>query len=113
MSICYVYFGILLFFSLLLFLFRIYFLIFDFSLFIEYEILSFNSNVICMSLLFDWISLLFIRFVLYISSIVIFYRNEYIRGDLFINRFIILVFMFVASIIFLIVSPNLIRILLG
>lgn len=35
------------------------------------------------------------------------------RGDLFLNRFIILVFMFVASIMFLIISPNLIRILLG
>lgn len=66
-----------------------------------------------MSLLFDWISLLFIRFVLYISSIVIFYRDEYIGGDLYLNRFILLVFIFVASIIFLIISPNLIRILLG
>lgn len=58
-------------------------------------------------------SLLFISFVLYISSIVIYYRSEYIGGDLNINRFIILVFIFVLSIMFLIISPNLIRILLG
>jgi NADH-ubiquinone oxidoreductase chain 5 len=52
-------------------------------------------------------------FVLFISSLVIFYSEEYIAGDLNINRFIILVLMFVLSIIFLIISPNLIRILLG
>jgi len=63
--------------------------------------------------LFDWISLLFISFVLFISSIVINYRKEYIIEDKFINRFIILVLIFVVSIILLIISPNLIRILLG
>jgi NADH-ubiquinone oxidoreductase chain 5 len=34
-------------------------------------------------------------------------------GDLFINRFIIIVLLFVFSIIIIILSPNLIRILLG
>ena len=58
-------------------------------------------------------SLLFMRFVFFISSIVVFYREEYMRGDLTLNRFILLVCMFVCSIIFLIISPNLIRILLG
>lgn len=63
--------------------------------------------------LFDWISLLFIRFVFYISSIVIFYREEYMGEDLNINRFILLVVIFVTSIILIIISPNLIRILIG
>ena len=52
-------------------------------------------------------------FVLLISSLVIFYRKEYIAGDENINRFIILVLIFVMSIILLIIRPNLIRILLG
>lgn len=52
-------------------------------------------------------------FVLIISSLVIFYRIEYISEDIFINRFILLVIIFVLSIIILIISPNLIRILLG
>lgn len=104
---------VLLFFSLLRFFFSIYFIILDYRLILEFEILSFNSNIICMSVLFDWISLLFMRFVLYISSMVIFYSDEYIEGDLNINRFILLVFIFVASIIFLIIRPNLISILLG
>ncbi len=57
--------------------------------------------------------LIFISFVLIISSLVIFYRKEYISSDYKINRFIILVLIFVISIILLIISPNLIRILLG
>lgn len=52
-------------------------------------------------------------FVMLISSLVIFYRKEYIRNEKNLNRFILLVVIFVLSIIFLIISPNLIRILLG
>lgn len=63
--------------------------------------------------MFDWISLLFISFVLLISRLVIFYRSEYILEDKSIDRFIILVLIFVLSIILLIIRPNLIRILLG
>lgn len=58
-------------------------------------------------------SLIFISFVLLISSLVIYYSEEYISGDYNINRFILLVLMFVISIMLLIISPNLIRILLG
>lgn len=52
-------------------------------------------------------------FVLFISSLVIFYSEEYISDEKNINRFILLVLLFVFSIIILIVRPNLIRILLG
>jgi NADH-ubiquinone oxidoreductase chain 5 len=51
--------------------------------------------------------------VLFISSLVIYYRKDYILGDKRINRFILLVLLFVFSIIMLILRPNLIRILLG
>ena len=40
------------------------------------------------------------------------YRDDYIHGDFNINRFIYLVLLFM-SIIFLIISPNIISILLG
>lgn len=66
-----------------------------------------------MTFLFDWISLLFIGFVFFISSLVILYRDDYMDGDININRFILLVLIFVISIIFLIIRPNIIRILLG
>nr|YP_009742835.1 NADH dehydrogenase subunit 5 [Cryptalaus yamato]QID91199.1 NADH dehydrogenase subunit 5 [Cryptalaus yamato] len=113
MSICYVYFLVFLFISLIMFSGSVIFMIFDYSLMIEYEIFSLNSNVVYMSILFDWMSLLFMSFVLFISSMVIFYSDEYMSGDLNINRFILLVVMFVASMMFLIISPNLISILLG
>jgi NADH-ubiquinone oxidoreductase chain 5 len=66
-----------------------------------------------MTFLFDSMSLLFMGFVFIISSLVILYSDDYMFGDLNIIRFITLVLMFVISIIFLIVSPNVISILLG
>lgn len=65
------------------------------------------------TILLDWISLIFISLVLLISSLVIFYSHEYMAGDYNLNRFILLVLIFVLSIILLIISPNLVRILLG
>jgi NADH-ubiquinone oxidoreductase chain 5 len=52
-------------------------------------------------------------FVFFISSLVILYRDDYIHGDVNINRFILLVLIFVLSMMFLIIRPNTIRILLG
>nr|APX40142.1 NADH dehydrogenase subunit 5 [Cryptocephalus lusitanicus] len=80
---------------------------------IELNMLSFNSSPIVMSILMDWMSLMFISFVTLISSAVIFYSNEYMSNDYNINRFILLIVLFVASMILLIISPNLISILLG
>jgi NADH:ubiquinone oxidoreductase subunit 5 (subunit L)/multisubunit Na+/H+ antiporter MnhA subunit len=56
---------------------------------------------------------LFIGFVFIISSLAILYREDNMFGDLNIIRFIILVLMFVVSIIFLIISPNVISTMLG
>lgn len=112
-SICFISFIFLIFVRIRIFFSSLYFLINDLVYFIEWEIVSLNSNIIVITFLFDWISLLFMSFVLLISSLVIFYRKEYILGDIYLNRFIILVLLFVFSIIILIISPNLIRILLG
>lgn len=79
----------------------------------DWEILRSNSVCLCISIYFDWISLLFIGRVILISSIVVFYRDSYIHSDAFKIRFLFLVLLFVLSIIFLIIRPNLIRILLG
>nr|WGL39503.1 NADH dehydrogenase subunit 5 [Typhlodessus monteithi] len=112
-SICVISFFFLLIFSILSFIFGLKFLILDYSVVIEWELLSFNSNSLVMSLLLDWMSLLFMSFVLFISSMVIFYSDEYMMGDLYLNRFIMLVLMFVFSMMLLVISPNLISILLG
>nr|AWH62904.1 NADH dehydrogenase subunit 5 [Hydrotaea leucostoma] len=85
----------------------------DYLIFIEWEVVSINSMSIVMTLLFDWMSLIFMSFVLMISSLVIYYSKEYMESDYKINRFIMLVLMFVSSMMLLIISPNLISILLG
>jgi hypothetical protein len=51
---------------------------------------------------------LFLLFLLWL-----FFSDGYVFGDVNIIRFILLVLMFVVSVIFLIVSPNVISILLG
>nr|YP_009175372.1 NADH dehydrogenase subunit 5 [Neuronema laminatum]AKZ17620.1 NADH dehydrogenase subunit 5 [Neuronema laminatum] len=112
-SICLSGFIILMFTSFNFFFLSLYFIINDLVIFIEWEIISVNSSLIVMTLLFDWMSLLFMSFVLFISALVIFYSNEYMSGDLNLNRFIQLVFMFILSMMFVIISPNLISILLG
>nr|AND96688.1 NADH deshydrogenase subunit 5 [Phalops smaragdinus] len=99
--------------SIILFFSSLYFMVLDYTMMLEFQLISINSCQILMTLLFDWMSLLFMSFVLFISSMVIFYSYEYMEGDLNINRFIMLVCMFVLSMMLLIISPNLISILLG
>nr|UFZ12963.1 NADH dehydrogenase subunit 5 [Protohermes davidi] len=113
LSICVVSFYFLMSISLTLFYMFLKFILNDLVVFIEWELLSLNSNSIVMTFLFDWMALLFMSFVLFISSLVIYYSKGYMYGDFNINRFIILVLMFVLSMMLLIVSPNLISILLG
>nr|YP_009330773.1 NADH dehydrogenase subunit 5 [Bullanga florida]APD79374.1 NADH dehydrogenase subunit 5 [Bullanga florida] len=113
LSICFLSFVFLLFFSFLNFVSGLYFIINDLVIFIEWEILSLNSSLIVMTILLDWMSLIFMSFVLFISSMVIYYSEDYMEGDENLLRFIILVLMFVLSMMFLIISPNLISILLG
>nr|YP_009711999.1 NADH dehydrogenase subunit 5 [Epicauta impressicornis]QGA73703.1 NADH dehydrogenase subunit 5 [Epicauta impressicornis] len=112
-NICLCYFSLFLLCSLSLFLISMWLMTMDLTCFIEYEVLMLNSSPISMTILIDWMSTLFMSFVLFISSMVIFYSNEYMHGDLNINRFILLVVMFVLSMMLLIISPNLISILLG
>lgn len=82
-------------------------------IFMEWEIFSLNSIQVVMLIIFDWMRIRFGGFVLIISSIVIFYLTRYIAGDLNFVRFTWIVYLFVLSIILLIISPNMIRILLG
>lgn len=85
----------------------------DLVYFVDWGVVRLNGRSVVMTFLFDWISLLFLGFVFIISSLVILYSDDYMSGDLNIFRFIMLVLIFVVSILFLIISPNMIRILLG
>nr|UPL65631.1 NADH dehydrogenase subunit 5 [Gralliclava horrens] len=100
-------------FGIILFCLGLYFLSMDYCLFMDWEIITLNSCSIVMTLLFDWMSLLFMGSVLFISSMVIYYSDDYMSHDSNKVRFLILVLLFVLSMMFMIVSPNLISILLG
>nr|ASS30722.1 NADH dehydrogenase subunit 5 [Pylocheles mortensenii] len=91
----------------------LYLLILDKCYIIEWGLFDMISVNIVVTYIFDWMSLLFLSFVLYISSMVLYYSGDYMEGDININRFIYLVLFFVLSMMLLIMSPNLISILLG
>nr|YP_010852776.1 NADH dehydrogenase subunit 5 [Delias berinda]WGL40143.1 NADH dehydrogenase subunit 5 [Delias berinda] len=112
-SICFISFFFLFIFMVLNMLFMIYFLMKNFVIFLEWEIVSFNSMNIVFSILLDWMSLLFMMFVSLISAVVIYYSKSYMSAELNLNRFIILVLFFVFSMMLLILSPNIISIFLG
>ena len=80
---------------------------------IEWEVISINSSNIHLIFILDRISIYFIFLVRLISGRVIIFRTRYMRSEKFFSRFIILVFFFIMSIYLLILSPNLIRLLLG
>nr|AJG02570.1 NADH dehydrogenase subunit 5 [Hypaurotis quercus] len=110
---CFISFFFLFFFMLINFFSGIYFIMNNMMIFLEWEIISFNSVNIVMSILLDWMSLFFMMFVCLISSSVIYYSMSYMSSELNLVRFIILVLMFVFSMILLIISPNIISIFLG
>nr|APD28344.1 NADH dehydrogenase subunit 5 [Chaceon sp. BZ-2016] len=80
---------------------------------VEWELMSLSSSSIVFTLVFDWISLMFMCFVFAISSSVLFYSGSYMHGDKTFDRFMYLVLAFVASMSMMVLSPNLISILLG
>nr|YP_007889834.1 NADH dehydrogenase subunit 5 [Paphnutius ruficeps]AEG64529.1 NADH dehydrogenase subunit 5 [Paphnutius ruficeps] len=99
--------------GMMFFCFGIFVIIDDKMYMFEWSIMNLNSVYICMSIILDWMSLIFMSFVLIISSFVIFYSKEYMDTDINKTRFFYLVLMFVLSMMLLIISPNLVSILLG
>nr|YP_010024742.1 NADH dehydrogenase subunit 5 [Pseudothemis zonata]QOQ35021.1 NADH dehydrogenase subunit 5 [Pseudothemis zonata] len=112
-SICFISFIFLFIFSMISLFLGFYFCLYEIKMFVEWEVVALNSMNIVMTLLLDWMSLIFMGFVLFISSMVIYYSHNYMEGDPYISRFILLVLMFVFSMMLLIISPNMISILLG
>uniref|UniRef100_UPI0030DE2217 NADH dehydrogenase subunit 5 n=1 Tax=Pyrausta phoenicealis TaxID=2927193 RepID=UPI0030DE2217 len=110
---CFISFFFLFMFSLMNFFLVIYFIMNNLVIFLKWEIISFNSMSIVMKILLNWMSLVFMMFVSLISSVVIYYSKSYMSSELNLNRFILLVLLFVFSMILLIISPNIISILLG
>jgi len=103
---------ILLFYRICFYLFSNFFMNIN-EILIEWEVISINSSNIHLIFILDRISIYFMFLVRLISGRVIIFRTRYMRSEKFFSRFIILVFFFIMSIYLLILSPNLIRLLLG
>nr|YP_010554731.1 NADH dehydrogenase subunit 5 [Arctopsyche spinescens]UYO79364.1 NADH dehydrogenase subunit 5 [Arctopsyche spinescens] len=112
-SVCLIYSFVLMCLSVLSLLMSIFVLIKDLSVYIEWEVISFQTSMIIMVFYFDWMSLMFSFLVLFISSMVLFYSKSYMSMELHLNRFIFLVLLFVLSMLLMIFSMNLVSILLG
>nr|UBI44034.1 NADH dehydrogenase subunit 5 [Eysarcoris annamita] len=104
---------ILLLLGLVFMLLGLYFLYNMYTMFLDWEVITLNSSYLSMSIYLDWMSLLFMSSILFISSMVIFYSFSYMSLDLFKFRFLYIVLLFVLSMMFLIISPNMVSILLG
>nr|YP_009695253.1 NADH dehydrogenase subunit 5 [Alicella gigantea]QAT19467.1 NADH dehydrogenase subunit 5 [Alicella gigantea] len=83
------------------------------SYFIEWEVVVLNGSSVVMSLIFDWMSFSFLGSVCIISSVIVKYSSYYMSGEKNYIRFMFLLLMFVGSMWFLIISPNMISLLLG
>nr|YP_010463221.1 NADH dehydrogenase subunit 5 [Cavelerius yunnanensis]UUJ37745.1 NADH dehydrogenase subunit 5 [Cavelerius yunnanensis] len=90
-----------------------YMLIFDYMIIMDWDLLNLNSGYMVFTLVFDYFSLLFMGSVMVISSMVILYSNSYMASDLNKIRFLFLLLLFIMSMCFMIMSPNLVSILLG
>nr|AFI54845.1 NADH dehydrogenase subunit 5 [Poecilocoris nepalensis] len=95
------------------FSYGVYLLMNSLLFFLDWEILSLNSVSLTMTLLIDWMSMIFIGCVMFISSMVIYYSGSYMENDIYNMRFLYIVLLFILSMILLIISPNLVSILLG
>ena len=82
-------------------------------IFLEFLVVSFSNWSISFVLIFDQIRNLFLLSVSLIRFRVINFRKSYIRNDKNFVRFHFLVISFIFRIYFLILRPNLVRILLG
>nr|YP_009272421.1 NADH dehydrogenase subunit 5 [Polyrhachis dives]AMJ17072.1 NADH dehydrogenase subunit 5 [Polyrhachis dives] len=106
-----VYYKVIL--SIFMYLLSLYLNYLDLSIMFEWLMFSVNSFNMEILILVDWVSSLFVSIVLLISSMIMLYSTVYMKMDMYINRFVWLVNLFVFSMILMIMSPNLISILFG
>lgn len=83
------------------------------ALILSLEIAKLSSSSFEIPILLDSYSLIFLFTVLLIASLIYLYSLGYMEIEKYFLRFHLLVLRFVISIVLLIISPNLVRILLG
>nr|YP_010879032.1 NADH dehydrogenase subunit 5 [Batracomorphus notatus]WHE42684.1 NADH dehydrogenase subunit 5 [Batracomorphus notatus] len=102
------------FFFFFFFFFSMYMINYSYVIFIEYTLYNFNSFSLSYLIYLDWLSLVFISVVMFISSMVIMYSYNYMGVNSFsFYRFFFVLIIFILSMFLMIVSPNLISIMLG
>nr|YP_010177464.1 NADH dehydrogenase subunit 5 [Thrips hawaiiensis]QSQ87289.1 NADH dehydrogenase subunit 5 [Thrips hawaiiensis] len=84
----------------------------NFSYFFSWN-MYISSFYVSFPLYFDYISCIFLGMVLMISGSILFYSHFYMEGEVYKSRFFYLMFLFVVSMIFLILCPNFFCMLLG
>lgn len=100
--------------SLVFFYFGLIFCFNDYFVIIEYDFLSLNSFSVYYVIIFDWKSVVFISLVMFISSLVILYRMQYLGFNSYRSiRFLYIVLLFILRMLLIIIRPNLLSILLG
>nr|UYB77970.1 NADH dehydrogenase subunit 5 [Argas persicus] len=99
--------------SMLSFLSSLYFLMSMEIFLIEYVFWGFGGFELKFFFHFDWMSLMFLSVVLFISSMVVYYSEDYMSEDYYKLYFLYGVLMFVGSMALMIMSMNLLMILLG
>nr|QWC53758.1 NADH dehydrogenase subunit 5 [Chudania hellerina] len=110
----FIWFLFLVFFSFFFFFFGIFFILNDLLIFMEWKLFMFNSVCFYYTLVLDWISLIFMSVVLFISSMVIIYSYNYMGGINNLSiRFLFLVILFIFSMVLMVMSPSMLSILLG
>nr|QQP21741.1 NADH dehydrogenase subunit 5 [Metasepia tullbergi] len=112
--------GMELCFSLLLFGWFVYMLILmiylcvnNISILFSWELMSCASSFMELELVFDWMTCSFSGLVCFISSCIMLFSKMYMKGDMYMSRFILLLFLFVVSMNLMIFISNLISLLLG
>nr|DBA43891.1 TPA_asm: ND5 [Bombus personatus] len=108
--------SIMLFFMSLIFMFLGMFMLLMNKIFIfEWLIFSFNSMKMNFILMINFKLFMFVFLVMLISSMIFFYSLSYmdLNDDFYVSRFYYLMLLFLMSMIFLILSPNMLTLLLG
>nr|AOY39676.1 NADH dehydrogenase subunit 5 [Scolytinae sp. BMNH 1040080] len=100
-------------FTIILFMMSAWLSFLNFSLVFEFNLFYLVQTTFDVVFYVDWMTCLFMSFVLYISSLIFNYSKEYMLGDKFLKRFIFLMVMFVFSMMMLIISMNMVAILVG
>nr|DBA43839.1 TPA_asm: ND5 [Bombus trifasciatus] len=101
--------------SFFFFLFSIFMLMVDKIVIMEWMIYSMNSMKMNFIIIINFKLFLFTFLVLLVSSMIYIYSVSYmdLNDEFYINRFYYLMLMFLLSMIFLILSPNMLTLLLG